>query len=124
MVAGPGGRATVTPVSYQQNIAIACHVGLDQELWNDLSAWGGRKIAMAALRRSVSKRFEMDTDIWDRAFYDDGEWVSWSDVDEQLRYQEWRAKYPNAGTSLVPHFEELLSLTESYHLKTGRHLNV
>ncbi|OWO95829.1 hypothetical protein B5E41_08390 [Rhizobium esperanzae] len=50
---GLGGRAAVTPISYQQIIAIACHVGLDQELWNDLSAWIDRKIAMAALRRSV-----------------------------------------------------------------------
>ncbi|MBX5213970.1 hypothetical protein HJB90_08940 [Rhizobium sp. NLR10a] len=47
------GQAAITPISYQQIIAIACHVGLDQELWNDLSEWVGRKIAMAALRRSV-----------------------------------------------------------------------
>lgn len=66
----------------------------------------------------------MDTDIWDRALYDDGERVSWSDVEEQLRYQEWRAKYPNAIRSLIPYFEELLSLAGSYHLETGRHLNV
>ncbi|MBX4899416.1 MULTISPECIES: hypothetical protein [Rhizobium] len=66
----------------------------------------------------------MDADICDRAFYDDGECVSWSEVEEQLRYHEWRAKYPNADTSLIPYFEELLSLAESYHLQTGRHLNV
>ncbi|PDS69628.1 hypothetical protein [Rhizobium phaseoli] len=66
----------------------------------------------------------MDADIWDRAFYDDGEWVSWSDVEEQLRYHEWRAKYPNAIRSLIPYFEELLSLAESYHFETGRHLDV
>ncbi|MGX9993626.1 hypothetical protein ACS4RR_031670 (plasmid) [Rhizobium sp. Z1P35] len=65
----------------------------------------------------------MDADIWDRAFYDDGEWVSWSDVEEQLRYHEWRAKYPNAVTSLIPYFQELLSLAQDYHLATGRHLN-
>ncbi|WP_259665659.1 hypothetical protein [Rhizobium binae] len=35
-----------------------------------------------------------------------------------------RAKYPNADTSFIPYFEELLSLAESYHLQTGRHLNV
>lgn len=58
------------------------------------------------------------------AFYDDGEWVSWSDVEEQLRYQEWRAKYPNAIRSLIPYFQDLLSLAESYHFETGRHLTV
>ncbi|WP_234849242.1 hypothetical protein [Sinorhizobium medicae] len=66
----------------------------------------------------------MAGDIWDRAFYDDGEWVSWSDVEEQLRYQEWRAKYPNAIRSLIPYFQDLLSLAESYHVETGRHLNL
>ncbi|MES0022127.1 MULTISPECIES: hypothetical protein [unclassified Mesorhizobium] len=66
----------------------------------------------------------MDDDIWNQAFYDDGEWVSWSDVEEQLQYQEWRAKYPNAIRSLIPYFQDLLSLAESYHLETGRHLNV
>lgn len=66
----------------------------------------------------------MDADIWDRAFYDDGEWVSWSDVEEQLRYHEWRAKYPSTIRSLIPYFQELLSLAQSYHLETGRHLNV
>ena len=66
----------------------------------------------------------MEDDISDRAFYDDGEWVSWSDVEEQLRYQEWRAKYPNAIRSLIPYFQDLLSLAESYHVETGRHLNV
>jgi len=27
----------------------------------------------------------MDADIWNGAFYDDGEWVSWSDVEERKR---------------------------------------
>lgn len=66
----------------------------------------------------------MEDDIRDRAFYDDGEWVSWSDVEEQLRYQEWRSKYPNAIRSMIPYFQDLLSLAEKYHIETGRHLNV
>ncbi|MBY5834010.1 MULTISPECIES: PGN_0703 family putative restriction endonuclease [Rhizobium] len=47
-----GGQAAITPISYQQIIAIACHVGLDQELWTGLSAWVDRKVAMAASRKS------------------------------------------------------------------------
>ncbi|MCV9966776.1 hypothetical protein OIU34_33455 [Pararhizobium sp. BT-229] len=66
----------------------------------------------------------MNADIWNQVFYDDGEWVSWSEVEEQLQYQEWRAKYPNAIRSLIPYFLDLLSLAESYHLETGRHLDV
>lgn len=46
------GQSVITPVSYQQIIAITCEVGLDQELWNGLSLWVAHKIARAASRRS------------------------------------------------------------------------
>ena len=65
-----------------------------------------------------------DIDWSDRAFYDDGEWVTWSEIDEQLRYKEWGAKYPNAIRSMIPYFEDLISLAESYHRETGLHLAV
>lgn len=64
-----------------------------------------------------------EIDWSDRAFYDDGEWVTWSEIDEQLRYREWGAKYPNAIRSMIPYFETLISLAESYHVETGLHLN-
>ena len=62
--------------------------------------------------------------ISDDGIWDDGEWVSWHDINEQIRYQEWRAKYPNADLSLVPIFEHLISVAEQYHTATGRHLQV
>ncbi|UWQ60412.1 hypothetical protein K3722_00445 [Leisingera caerulea] len=63
--------------------------------------------------------------MWaNRAFYDDGEWVTWSEIEEQVRCKEWGAKYPNAKRSLIPYFEELLSLAEQYHWETGFHLNL
>lgn len=65
-----------------------------------------------------------EIDWADRAFYDDGEWVTWTEIDEQLRYKEWGAKYPNAKRSIIPFFEGLISLAESYHLETGLHLSV
>ncbi|WP_065377040.1 PGN_0703 family putative restriction endonuclease [Ensifer adhaerens] len=46
------GQAAIAPISYQEIIAIACHVGLDQRLWNGLSAWVDHKIARAGSRRS------------------------------------------------------------------------
>jgi len=64
-----------------------------------------------------------DIDWTDRAFYDDGEWVTWSEINEQLQYKEWGAKYPNAVRSMIPYFEDLISLAESYHHETGLHLN-
>jgi hypothetical protein len=62
-------------------------------------------------------------DWWGEGFYDDGEWVSWSEINKQIQYKEWRAKYPNADLSLVPYFEDLLTLAEDYYRDTGRHLN-
>ena len=60
----------------------------------------------------------------DRAFWDDGEWVSWDEINQQIEYKEWRAKYPNADISLVPIFESLLSTACTYNAHTGKHLQV
>lgn len=69
--------------------------------------------------------YGMESINWDdRAFYDDGEWVTWSEIDEHLRQQEWDAKYPNGDRSMIPYFDDLISLAEQYHLETGRHLNL
>lgn len=63
-------------------------------------------------------------DWLDGAVFEDGEWVGWSEINDQIRYKEWGAKYPNADRSLIPYFLDLLSMAESYHQDTGRHLNV
>ena len=60
----------------------------------------------------------------DNAIWDDGEWVSWDEINQQLQYKEWGAKYPNADRALIPIFEDLLLLAEAYHLQTGLHLQV
>jgi len=60
----------------------------------------------------------------DNAIWDEGEWVSWDDIDRQIQYKEWGAKYPNANRSLIPTFEQLLNTAEDYHRETGLHLQV
>ena len=60
----------------------------------------------------------------DNAIWDDGEWVSWDEINQQIQYNEWGAKYPNADRSLIPIFEDLLSTAEHYHNVTGSHLQV
>lgn len=60
----------------------------------------------------------------ENAIWDDGEWVSWGDINQQIQYKEWRAKYPNSDLSLVSFFEDLLGLAEEYHRQTDRHLQV
>jgi hypothetical protein len=60
----------------------------------------------------------------DSAFYDDGEWITWDEINEQIQYKEWRARYPHADLSIVSIFENLLTTAQSYHQISGRHLQV
>lgn len=60
----------------------------------------------------------------DNAIWDDGEWVSWDDINQQLEYKEWGAKYPNADRKLISYFENLIVLAESYYCDTGNHLQI
>jgi hypothetical protein len=60
----------------------------------------------------------------DNAIWDDGEWVSWDEINQQIQYKEWRARYPNADLSLVSVFESLIGTAEEYYHLTGRHLQV
>ena len=60
----------------------------------------------------------------DNALWDDGEWLSWDDINQQIQYKEWGAKYPKADRSLIPYFEQLISLAECYYHDTGNHLQV
>lgn len=60
----------------------------------------------------------------DNAIWDDGEWISWDEIDEQIEYKEWRARYPNADLSVVSIFESLITTAQHYYELTGRHLQV
>ncbi|TNE40681.1 MAG: hypothetical protein EP347_03165 [Alphaproteobacteria bacterium] len=58
------------------------------------------------------------------SIWDDGEWVNWSDIHDQIQHHEWKAKHPNGDYSLVQIFYELLAVSEDYYLRTNRHLQV
>lgn len=60
----------------------------------------------------------------DNAFWDDGEWVSWDEIEEQIEHKEWRARYPNADLSIVSVFQKLVETAREYHELTDRHLQV
>ena len=71
----------------------------------------------------------------DNAFWIDGEWLDWDSIidPEEVRYSRLaelereahlRLKYPNADLTLIPYFQDLLTLAESYFQETGQHLNV
>jgi len=58
------------------------------------------------------------------AVWDDGEWVSWDWINNQLYEQELKEQYPNADIELVRIFEELVYLAQDYKRLTDRHLPV
>jgi hypothetical protein len=71
----------------------------------------------------------------DNAFWIDGEWLDWDSIidPEEVRYSRaaelereahLRLRYPNADPALIPYFQDLLTLAESYFFDTGQHLNV
>lgn len=71
----------------------------------------------------------------DNAFWIDGEWLDWdciidpdevsySRLAELEREAHLRLKYPNADLTLIPYFQDLLTLAESYFVDTGQHLSV
>lgn len=69
--------------------------------------------------KTARKIAAMNDSIWD-----DGEWVSWDEINQQIQDKEWRAKYPNADILLIPIFEQLISVAEYYYNTTGSHLQV
>lgn len=60
----------------------------------------------------------------DNAIYDDGEWITWTEINGHLARQEMQAQYPHADIEIVEVFEDLLATAERYHALTGRHLQV
>ncbi|MDR7227843.1 hypothetical protein [Sphingopyxis sp. BE259] len=66
------------------------------------------------------------TDMWndDNAIYDDGEWITWTEISSHLERLEFQARFPNLDVDLVPIFQRLLEAAADYHELTGRHLQV
>jgi hypothetical protein len=60
----------------------------------------------------------------DNAFYDDGEWVTWTEINSHLELLEFEAEFPELQAELVPIFQKLLATAEDYHRLTGSHLQV
>lgn len=66
------------------------------------------------------------SDMWndDNALYEDGEWITWTEINSHLERLEFEARFPNLDVDLVPIFQNLLSTAEEYYDLTGRHLQV
>ena len=51
----------------------------------------------------------------DNAIYDDGEWITWTEINSHLDLLEARTRYPNLPVELVPIFQSLLAAAQDYH---------
>ncbi len=58
------------------------------------------------------------------AIWDDGEWISWDWINQQIYERELEEQYPNANLELIQVFEELVEVAIAYKEVTGRYLPV
>lgn len=56
--------------------------------------------------------------------YDDGEWISWDWINQQLHKNELRREFPNAEPEVVQLFQDLVDLAANYYQLTGRYLQI
>lgn len=62
---------------------------------------------------------EFSDGIWD-----DGEWLSWDWINEQIYRQELTEKYPDADSEVVEIFERLVEVASDYKVATGKYLQI
>ena len=60
----------------------------------------------------------------DEGVWDDGEWISWDEINESLYEQELQSEYPNADIEIAHIFENLVRVAEEYKSVTGRYLQI
>ena len=61
----------------------------------------------------------MNDGIWD-----DGEWISWDEINHHLYKQELKEQYPEVSPEIVMVFEDLVIAASEYKSITGRYLQI
>ena len=56
--------------------------------------------------------------------YDDGEWISWDWINQQLYEKELKAKFPKAEPEIIRLFEDFVQVAADHKQLTGRYLQV
>jgi hypothetical protein len=54
--------------------------------------------------------------------WDDGEWISWDYINEQIYTQERQGEFPAASSELLDIFDRLVEIATEYKELTGRYL--
>lgn len=60
----------------------------------------------------------------DPGIWDDGEWISWDEINSVLYRQELAEEYPNADPVVVEIFDDMVASALNYFDHTGRHLDI
>lgn len=56
--------------------------------------------------------------------WDDGEWISWDEINSQIHAQELQEEFPAASLDLIEVFEALVYAASAYKEVTGRYLQI
>jgi hypothetical protein len=56
--------------------------------------------------------------------WDDGEWLSWDWINEQIYHQELAQRFPDADPQVVEVFERLVKVAGDYKVATGKYLQI
>ncbi len=56
--------------------------------------------------------------------WDDGEWISWDWINQQLHDQDLAKEFPETDVEIVKVFEELVCVASDYKQLTGRYLQI
>jgi len=74
--------------------------------------------------RSLGITDEFEPLGFDNAIWDDGEWVSWDTINEQIYEQEIKKEFPKARLEVIQVFEGLVRAALEYNAITGRYLQI
>jgi hypothetical protein len=60
----------------------------------------------------------------EEGLWDDGEWVSWHEINDSLYLQDLKSEFPEADIEVAKIFEDLVCVAQEYKLVTGRYLQI
>ena len=60
----------------------------------------------------------------DEGIWDDGEWISWDEINGQLYEQELKSEFPEADIEIIQIFTDLVDGAFQYKNITGRYLQI
>jgi len=73
------------------------------------------------MRCSMSDR---ELSGWEDGIFEDGEWIHWDWINEQIERQALAQRFPKASPELIEILDQLVDAASAYRTLTGRYLQV